>query len=84
MIFPRSVFTCEPKFSNYGLKSGISAVKNYFRNKKILDVLTYCTGELSIIEIARILSLTTNEVKTIVDQLFDLKLITIESYKFQN
>jgi aminopeptidase-like protein len=84
LIFPRSVFTCEPKFSNYGLKSGISAVKNYFRNKEILDVLTYCTGELSIIEIARILSLTTNEVKTIVDQLFDLKLITIESYKFQN
>ena len=71
---------CEPQMSKRKLYPTLSVNKNKFDKKIILtmNLISYCDGEKSLLEIAEILNVPIWELYDIVDQLEDLRLISVK------
>jgi aminopeptidase-like protein len=61
--------TCEPNLGKRGLYSTLSIKGHVSPAKRILDILSYCDGELSVLEIAELLSVPFWELMPTVEQL---------------
>jgi aminopeptidase-like protein len=71
---------CEPNLGRRGLYPTISKLERVSRPKDLLNFLTYCDGERTLLDIARILNLPLSDIKTIVQTLLDFNLIKPNEY----
>lgn len=78
--YPVSVYKCEPKLSKYKLKPTLSKSNNYLTNRDLLNVLTYCTGFLTMEEIANQVNIDLSEVTKYVKKLGKLGLVRTNDF----
>lgn len=70
---------CEPNLGRRGLYPTVSTLERAPRSKELLNFMTYCDGERSMLDVAAILNLPISEIKSIVATLLEYELIKIKN-----
>jgi len=77
-IVLKSKILCEPNLGKRGLYSNISRVNSRDTiSKNILDIISYCNGTRTLLEIANIINISMLEIKKIVELMISNELVEI-------
>jgi aminopeptidase-like protein len=77
-IVLKSLILCEPNLGKRGLYSNISQVNSRRPiSKNILDIISYCNGDRTLLEVANIIDISMSEIKKIVETMISNKLVEI-------
>ena len=77
-LYPKTKILCEPHLTKYNLIHTIGTKKNVTSNSMVLDILTYCDGKNSIIDIAEKLDVYALKIFPLIKELNEKKIITLD------
>lgn len=73
--YPETLVLCEPQMGKRGLYSTLSQRGSSQAHRKILNVLSYCDGNKSLLEISEILQMPIWEVLDLIETLYEHQLV---------
>jgi aminopeptidase-like protein len=77
-IVLKSLILCEPNLGKRGLYSNISQVNSRRPiSKNILDIISYCNGDRTLLEVANIIDISMSEIKKIATIMISNKLVEV-------
>ena len=77
-FYPRTKILCEPHLTKYNLIHTTGTKKNATSNSMVLDILTYCDGKNSIVDIAEKLNVYAIKILPLIKELSDKKIIILD------
>jgi aminopeptidase-like protein len=74
-FYPQVTFSCEPQLGKRGLYPTLSTKESFEEVRIMMDLISYCDGDHSLLEIANIIHVPFWELIPIVDKLIDHELL---------